>query len=163
MSVPEKLVLLAALFAPHAAGKDVSVPRDALLGDWKCGPTTMVGEDFQVTTSTATTYGPDGRYQSLSEINVQLSSGKVVRTRDQVWGSWSLKGRIVEVRYARVKFLWSDDPSYTVDMGQEDAEAQLRKKDWAKLRIISYGSEMVTTPIESMYKGAEVLTTCVRH
>lgn len=71
-------------------------------------------------------------------------------------------GKSLESHFGKSEFLWSDDPTYTIAMGQEDLDAQVKKKDWAKSKILELGEKLVTTPIESMYKGAEVVSTCVR-
>lgn len=136
--------------------------REALLGVWKCGPYTMVGEGFDVTAAGTSSFGKDGTYTSTSDLTVQLQSGKVVKTRDRAFGSWSFDGRVIEIHYDRTEFLWSDDPSYTVEQGQRNADAQLKKKSWTKEKVLELGERLTTIPVESMYKGAEVPVTCVR-
>jgi hypothetical protein len=134
----------------------------ALLGTWKCGPYSMVGDGFETTATETSTYQTDGSYRGTTELSVRLASGKVVNTTSSSFGSWSLKDDIIEISYDKVEFLSSDEPTYTVEMGQADADAQLKKKNWSKSRILELDGKLTTVPVESMYKGAEVEVTCVR-
>jgi hypothetical protein len=134
----------------------------SLLGAWKCGPYAMAGERFDITAMETSTYLTDGSYRATSELTVRLAGGKVVKTRDRSYGSWTLKNDIIEIRYNKVEFLSSDDPAYTTEMGQADSDAQQKKKNWAKYKILELNDKLILLPVESMYKAAEVTVTCVR-
>ena len=108
------------------------------------------------------TYASDGSYRETSETAYRLTNGKVVTLRDRSRGSWTLKDDVIFVRYDKVEFLSSDDPAYTVKMGQDSADAQQKKKTWSKSRILELGDRLVKFPVEAMYKGAEVKVTCHR-
>ena len=129
---------------------------------WKCGPYSVGGPGFLTTVTDTSIYDKDGSYRETSEKSVRLTDGRVVNLRDRSFGTWVIKTDIIEIRYDRVEFLSSDDPAYTVKMGQADADAQQKKKNWSKSKIRELGDKLVTFPVESMYKGAEVQVTCVR-
>ena len=139
-----------------------NIENHALLGEWRCGPYTMTGEGFEVTVTEAVVYRIDGSYESTSDLTLRLESGRVVRTKDRAFGSWGIDEGIIEVRYSKVKFLWSDDPTYTIEMGQHDADAQLRAKSWSKAKIVRLDEKLITTTVEPMYEGAKTTVMCVR-
>lgn len=135
----------------------------ALLGAWNCGPYNMAGKGFDMTAAHTAHYAMDGSYRVTSELIVRAANGKIVKMRDRSFGSWTLKDDIIEIHYDKVEFLSSDDPAYTVQMGQASADAQQTKKNWAKSRILELGEKkLITVAVESMYKGAEVTVTCLR-
>ena len=137
-------------------------PNISLPGVWKCGPYTMAGERFDITAVEISTYLKDGSYRSTSELTVRLAGGKVVKTRERSYGSWTLLNDIIEIRYNKVEFLSSDDPAYTKEMGQAASNAQQKKKNWAKYKILELKDKLIMLPIELMYKAAEVKVSCVR-
>jgi hypothetical protein len=134
----------------------------SLAGTWKCGPYAIEGERFKITALETSTYLTDGGYRSSSELTVRLAGGKVVKTRDRSFGNWALKRGIIEIDYRKVEFLSSDDPAYTVEMGQRDSDAQQKKKNWAKYKIMDLNEKLILLPVETMYKAAAVKITCVR-
>lgn len=156
-----KFLLILLLFGV-AAPTMADARSAALLGVWNCGPYTVAGEGFSVTGTETSTYLMDGKFRGTSEYAVRLASGRVVRMRDRSFGSWTLKNDIIEIRYDKVEFLSSDNPAYTVQMGQAAADAQQEKKNWSKAKILELGDKLITVPVEAMYKGAEVVVTCVR-
>lgn len=134
-----------------------------LLGTWSCGPYSMSGPGFEVTVRSVRAYAHAREFSEESRVHVVTSDGKSVRTRDRSRGTWSFDGDVIETRIAQVVFLESDDPNYPVEMGQEDLDSQLRLKNWSKVRVLELGDGLlVTMPVESMYKGAEVRVTCLK-
>lgn len=154
--------LIFLLFFGSAFCRAGDAPNVALHGTWKCDPVTMVGTGFDLTLTSNKTYQRDGSYRGTSDVAVRVANGKVVRTRDRSFGSWTLKEDIIKVHYDKVEFLSSDDPAYTLKTGQMDADAQQKRKNWSKSKILTLDDKLVTVPVESMYKGAEVVVTCAR-
>lgn len=156
-----KLILLF-FFLGSACSCAGIVPSMPLQGVWKCDPYTLTGKGFATTATETSTFLMDGSYRGTSELIIRLESGRVVKTRDRSFGNWTLKDNIIKIHYDKVEFLSSDDPTYTVQMGQSNADAQQKKKNWSKSKILHLDDKLVTSPIESMYKGADVVVTCVR-
>lgn len=157
-----KRSILLAVFVVSATCSAGNVSAVALLGEWNCNPYNLVGEGFNLTATESSTYRIDGTYLATTALTIRLASKKTVRTRAKSFGNWTLIDDVIRIQYKRMYFLSSDDPTYTVQMGQEDADAQQKKKSWSKAKILELGDKLVTATVESMYKEAEVVVTCVR-
>ena len=107
-------------------------------------------------------YSEDGSYFELSTSSIKLNGGRVITTKSNISGSWQLTEGIIELQFNSTAFLSSDDKDYSLEMGQRDADAQLQKKNWSKGKVLEFGKRLVTTPVQSMYKAAEVVVTCGR-
>jgi hypothetical protein len=76
-------------------------------------------------------------------------------------GRWALAGDVVTMNFDKATFLASSNPQYTNTMGQQQADRQMEKKNWAKHQIDIMGDRMLYTPLEAMYQEAEVVVNCI--
>lgn len=136
--------------------------RHALIGKWKCGPMTMFGEGFQVNLTYTSNYEKDGRYHATSESTTRVTDGRKITMRDRSFGKWTLTNNIIRVDYDRVEFLYSDSPEWTIKMGQDNADAHQRKQSWSKWQIQTLDEALIKIPVQTIYEGARVQTTCIR-
>ncbi|MDQ1817280.1 hypothetical protein [Massilia scottii] len=139
-----------------------SAERAALLGEWKCGPYTMAGPELTITVEQTSNYSNDSKFWAIAEVDIRLTNGKVIKTRNRASGNWSLKNRIIEIHYDNVEFLSSGDPSLTVAMGQAALDAQQKKRNWARFKVLELGKRFVSVPLEVINKAAEVEVICIR-
>jgi hypothetical protein len=131
-----------------------------IVGSWLCGPYEIKGSDFSVSAIDRTTYSADGQVTEWSTVTITMPDGTIVRTESRYEGHWTLTGDIIEREYKTWKFLSSDSPTISIAKGQASVDAQMQRKNWSKSRILEYDEQLVTIPVESMYKEAEVRVSC---
>jgi len=136
-------------------------PKD-IQGQWRCDPYTMNGPGMTITVVEQRLYSKDGSYFESSTSSTKLNGGRVITTKSNISGSWQLNEGIIELQFKSTAFLSSDDKDYSLEMGQRDADAQLQRKNWAKEKVLEFGKRLVTTPVQAMYKAAEVIVSCRR-
>lgn len=157
-----KLLILFIFFLISAPCSATDARRAALLGTWICGPYAMAGEEFSMTVVESATYLDNGNYLTVSDLKIRLKNGKIITTRDRSSGRWALTDDLINIHYDKVEFLSSDDPDYTIQMGQAAADAQQKKKSWAKYRILELQEKLIILPVKPMYEAAASAVTCVR-
>jgi hypothetical protein len=154
---------LLALLCASTCCQAAEARRAALIGPWACGPITMAGPGFDVILSYTIDYLKDGSYREMSDSTVKAASGRTVKTRSSGQGAWTLNKGIIETRGGKSEFLSSDDPAYTVEMGQGHLDAENKKKNWSKSQILALDAKQLRKiPIEVMYKQAAVEVNCLR-
>lgn len=139
-----------------------AVSQSRINGTWNCEPYTMNGKNMTITVEEQHTYGKDGSYSELSTSTIKGDSGGTVTTKSSLSGSWLLTKGVIELQFNSGGFFFSSNRNYTLEMGQHDLDAQLKKKNWAKMKILESRKRLVTTTVDPMYKEAQVLVTCTR-
>lgn len=139
-----------------------AVTQQDIEGTWACDPYTMTGQNMTVTVTEQRTYGAAGSYFESETSLVKVNNGITVTTESNARGSWSLVKDTITLRFASVKFLSSSNSNYTVAMGQLALDEQHRKKDWSTSKVLEFRQRLVTTPIQPMYKEAQVVVSCTR-
>lgn len=132
-----------------------------LIGIWHCGPYEMRNADMTITTREQKKYRKDGGYTEVATSTVSLPGGVMTTMSMQLDGRWQLSDDVVTMTFDKATFLSSDNPNYTVAIGQQQADAQMAKKNWAKNHISIKGDRMLYQPLDAMYKEAEVLVRCI--
>jgi hypothetical protein len=122
----------------------------------------MAGEGFAMTAVESATYLGNGNYLTVTELKIRLKNGKIITASERSSGSWALADDVVNIRYDKVEFLSFDDPAYTKQVGQAAVDAQQKKKNWAKYRIIELEEKLILLPVEPLYAAAASAVTCVR-
>ena len=159
-TIPALAIIVVTLAGCHSAGG----LRKSLEGGWVCGPYSMSGPSFKMTVTSNVTYGSDGSYEAESEYVVDIGSAVPITTRNRAIGSWEVDGDVITTRIAKVRFLESSDPSYTIQDGQSDLESQLELKNWSRSRVTSSSRRMLSTvPVNPMYTGANVEVSCKKN
>jgi hypothetical protein len=120
----------------------------------------MTEPDFLVSAIDRTTYSSNGEITELSTVAYTLTDGSRVRFETQSEGKWTLTGDVIEVQWTSARFLRSDSPTISIAEGQASLDAQMQRKSWSKSRVLEYGERLVTIPVESVYKEAEVQVSC---
>ncbi|WP_226467691.1 hypothetical protein [Luteimonas panaciterrae] len=157
------MLLVAMLMAACAAGRDAGLSDESLLGVWECGPTTMHGPNFDLVVTTRTTNNSDHTYSSLTTSVITPHGKHAITNKDLAYGSWRLEKGVVVSVVERVQFLSSSDPTFKNELGQKIQDDLLKKKSVFKSRILYFdGNISRSIPIDSMYKEAEVESTCRR-
>ena len=152
-------LVLTALLVSCASPKPKT---DQLIGNWICGPYSMKVKNLKITVVDRVKYDPSGKYNELSDVMIKTADGDQVAMKSTLVGSWRLDGKIIYEKFDRGEILSSDNPRYSVASGQKALDAELFKKNWAKKQVLELGKRLVVKPVESMYKEAEVVVSCVR-
>lgn len=152
------LLILSSIFS--GAGS-TALMKD-VVGSWKCGPYAMKGPDFSISVVDYPSYDSSGSFSELSVSTISMENGSSATTKTTSSGSWRLSGKIIEVTFKSIKFLSSDNPKYTIKMGQSDADALLHEKDWSRKEVLEHGARLVTRPVDAQHEEAVVTVSCVR-
>ena len=131
-----------------------------IIGAWICGPYEIHGEGFVVSAIDRPIYSSDCGFTELGTATYTFSNGTQLRTEVQHVGSWDLREDLLELRFTSAKFLSSDSPTVTIADGQAFLDSMMERKNWTKKRILELGENLVTIPVESIYKPAEVQVSC---
>lgn len=135
----------------------------ALVGSWECGPTVMHGPDVDVTVITRITKNADHTYSDQTTSVIQQQGKAAITHQDTSHGTWQLDADIITTHVERVEFLSSSDPTLTRQQGQANLEAQLKKKSVYRSRLLYLdATSSRAVPVGSLYKAAEVETSCRR-
>jgi hypothetical protein len=127
--------------------------RNSIVGSWKCDPYTLNGNDRTVTVTEENTYYRDGSFLSLDTYTDVFSSGLKVSGKVKLVGSWKIASLLLSIQVTRAKYLFSDNPKFTVAMGQKMWDATLREPSRESVEIIQYGPPLVT-------KSRHAVLTC---
>lgn len=159
-----KLLFLASLaLAGCATTGEPALTSQALVGNWRCGPTVMHGPHFDIAVTTETSNAADGTYSTLTTSVITPHGKPSITTTDRAWGTWQLDDGVISSTVQRVEFLSSSDPSITKEIGQQAQDAQVRKKSSYQSRILEFtGRSSRSIPVDSMYKEAVVESSCER-
>ncbi len=134
---------------------------DDLIGVWYCGPYEMKSGDMAIRTKEQKHYRVDGSYSEIAISTVRFGSGVVTTMKMRLDGRWQQQADEVTVQFDKATFLSSDNPNYTIAMGQLQADSQMAKKNWAKSLVLVLGDKMMYRPIDAMYKETEVEVRCI--
>jgi hypothetical protein len=129
-------------------------------GAWKCGPYEMQGSEFVIVATDRPTYSSDGKFTEVGIATYTDSDGSSVRMETRLTGNWMLIKDIIEIHFTSAEFVSSDSPAFPVAKGQASLDAQMKRKNWGKKRVLSYGEKLVTVPVEALNKQAEVQVSC---
>ncbi|HMB56292.1 MAG TPA: hypothetical protein VKM35_03690 [Arenimonas sp.] len=151
-------ILAAAALASIASPCCAAVAPADIAGQWKCGQYSIKGPDTTVNIVDEPAYAKDGSFSELSTATM-IQGGLSVTTRTRLQGSWKLADGIIDIHFDSAKFISSDSRDYTLAMGQEDANARLKRKNWAKKKVLEAGKHLVTQPVEATTTDA---VTCTR-
>jgi len=134
---PILLIPALALLIGCATTTTALAPIDAaaVVGRWRCGPTTLHGNGFDVSVSTDSTYRADRRFETLTRSVITRAGRTPVTTQDRAEGTWSLSGDVLRTTVRRAVFLSSSDPSISVREGQALQDAQLRRRAVYETRV----------------------------
>lgn len=139
------------------------VTEQALLGTWECGPTTMHGPGFKVEVTTRITKRADHTYSDTNTSVLIPDTGVVMTNRDTSHGTWRLDGDIVTSEVLEVRFLSSSNLDLSREEGQRILDELVSKKSVYRSRILALDANTSRSiPVGSMYKEAEVESTCRR-
>jgi hypothetical protein len=131
----------------------------AVVGRWRCGPTTLHGSGFDVAVSTDTTYRSDARFDTLTRSVITRTGHAPITTQDRAEGTWALAGDVLRTTVQRARFLSSSDPSVSVAAGQRLQDAQLRTRSVFETRLQRVDARnWRTSPVDGSGAG----TTCTR-
>jgi hypothetical protein len=122
----------------------------------------MKNPDLLVSAIDRPTYASDGGFTELGTATYRLPGGEQIRVETRHLGSWRLVGDIIEITFTSAEFLSSDNPIFPVAAGQASLDAQMQRKSWSKKRVLGHGERLVTIPVDSAYKQAEVRVSCSR-
>lgn len=131
-------------------------------GTWSCDPYTMKGKNITITVEERHKYEKGGMYSERGTSTITVLDGRTVTTESSLSGSWLLSNGIIELEFTSGKFLSSSSQNYTIQMGQDALDAELKKKNWSKMRVLEFHKRLVTTAVDPMYKEAQVLVSCNR-
>jgi hypothetical protein len=159
-----KSLITALLIAGCSSAPQTSeVTGEALVGNWKCGPTTVAGELVTVKVETLNNNSPDGTFETFTTSVITPKGSSSITTRDRTWGTWRVENGEYISSVDGVTFLSSSDPTLSLEFGQKVHEQELAKKSRYRSKVLSLTkTETVTVPVESLYKEAEVETRCER-
>lgn len=157
------LVRCALILMALAGIKTVSaeVTNNDLIGVWHCGPYDMVNDNMVISTKEHKTYNKSGYFKEISTSTLRFSSGGSTTMQIKLEGQWTLAENVITVQFNKATFLSSDNPNYTIAMGQRQADKQMQAKNWAKIKVDVQGDKMIYSPIETMYKEAQVMVRCL--
>lgn len=156
------MILGGAFILAAAAASASGLSETAISGAWVCGPYTMSGKGFKVEVTDERQFGSDGSFAETSTATMKADDGRSLTTVTKFVGKWLLAGDIIEIRFASAQFVSSSNAGVSLERGQQNVDAQLAAKNWSKYRVLSAGDTLVTVPVESRYKEAEVEVTCKR-
>ena len=158
-----RLILLTAALLASCATARASLSEESLVGTWECNSTTMQGPNFDLVVITRTTNNADHTYSSITTSVITPHGQSTVTNKDISYGSWRLEADVVTSSVERVQFLSSSDPTFSNELGQQIQEAQLEKKSVYRSRILDFdGNTSRSIPVDSMYKEADVESSCRR-
>ena len=136
-------------------------PSANIVGAWVCGPYEISDQDFAITAVDRPVYSNDGTFAELGKATYTLPGGTKIRTETKHAGHWSLQADLIEIRFTSAEFLSSDHPAVTVAAGQASLDAMMQRKNWTRKRILKLdGQELVTIPVDTNLKQAEVKVSC---
>lgn len=156
-----RLLSLLSLMALSGAAMGAT-PEPNIVGAWTCGPYEMQASNLVISAVDRSVFSPDG---SFTEHGFATYTREQVRIRTETrhTGNWTLQGDLIEVRFTSSQFLSSDHPALKVADGQATLDAAMRRKNWARKRILKFDAEsMLTIPVDETDKQAEVQVSCAR-
>jgi hypothetical protein len=133
-----------------------------LVGTWNCSPYEIKGDKYIIMTIDYPTYLSDGEFTERSTATLTTFDGTIANMEIRMHGRWTLTNDIIEILFTKGEFISSDNSAFPVSAGQESLDAQIKRKNWVKLRVLSSGDELVTMQIEAENKQAEVETSCIK-
>ena len=149
------IAVIAASIALSSASQDVQ-------GSWTCGPYELTGEEFTALATDRTHYEPSGDYLSEGEATYTFYETEKVTVRMRHKGTWSVENGVIHVIYDSAQFLSSDSPIFTVAMGQAGLDAQMKKRNWVKKRILRHTPNLVTIPVDPLHTAARIEVSCAK-